>query len=188
MSGHPELAGQTVVVIGGSSGIGLETARRARDEGAEVILTARDAERLTAGRGRQRRSRSGSGLGRSAWCGGPGGLGQPWLSRGTRPPPGDRALRVARGRGAEEASRLRGSGAARPKRLGALRSMDAGRRRRRRARGRRADRLPVSRPRRSPDHGTHRSRNSGPVPRAHRRSSARRRPRDSSRSTLSIQA
>jgi NAD(P)-dependent dehydrogenase (short-subunit alcohol dehydrogenase family) len=33
-------------VIGGSSGIGLETARRARDEGAEVILTARDADRL----------------------------------------------------------------------------------------------------------------------------------------------
>jgi len=33
----PELAGQTVVVIGGSSGIGLETARRALAEGAEVI-------------------------------------------------------------------------------------------------------------------------------------------------------
>src|SRR5262249_28086234 len=46
MSGKPELAGQTVVVIGGTSGIGLETARRARAEGAEVILTARDAERL----------------------------------------------------------------------------------------------------------------------------------------------
>jgi phosphoglycerate dehydrogenase-like enzyme len=29
----PELAGQTVVVIGGSAGIGLETARRARAEG-----------------------------------------------------------------------------------------------------------------------------------------------------------
>src|SRR5262245_23112225 len=40
------LLGQTVVVIGGSSGIGLETARRARAEGAEVILTARDADRL----------------------------------------------------------------------------------------------------------------------------------------------
>jgi len=40
------LAGQTVVVIGGSSGIGLETAQRARDEGAEVILTARNADRL----------------------------------------------------------------------------------------------------------------------------------------------
>ena len=40
------LAGQTVVVIGGSSGIGLETARRARAEGADVILTARDPDRL----------------------------------------------------------------------------------------------------------------------------------------------
>jgi NAD(P)-dependent dehydrogenase (short-subunit alcohol dehydrogenase family) len=46
MSGKPELAGQTVVVIGGSSGIGLETARLARDEGAHVILTARDPDRL----------------------------------------------------------------------------------------------------------------------------------------------
>ena len=42
----PELAGQTVVVIGGSSGIGLETARRAQAEGAEVVITARDANRL----------------------------------------------------------------------------------------------------------------------------------------------
>jgi NAD(P)-dependent dehydrogenase (short-subunit alcohol dehydrogenase family) len=40
------LAGQTVVVIGGSSGIGLETARRAREEGAEVINTARNADRV----------------------------------------------------------------------------------------------------------------------------------------------
>jgi len=46
MSWEPQLAGQTLVVIGGSSGIGLETARRARQEGAEVILTARDADRL----------------------------------------------------------------------------------------------------------------------------------------------
>jgi NAD(P)-dependent dehydrogenase (short-subunit alcohol dehydrogenase family) len=46
MSGKPELAGRTVVVIGGSSGIGLETARRARAEGADVILTARDVDRL----------------------------------------------------------------------------------------------------------------------------------------------
>jgi NAD(P)-dependent dehydrogenase (short-subunit alcohol dehydrogenase family) len=46
MSDKPELAGQTVVVIGGSSGIGLETARRARSEGASVILTARDPDRL----------------------------------------------------------------------------------------------------------------------------------------------
>jgi NAD(P)-dependent dehydrogenase (short-subunit alcohol dehydrogenase family) len=43
---EPELAGQTVVVIGGSAGIGLETARRARAEGAEVILTGRDPDRL----------------------------------------------------------------------------------------------------------------------------------------------
>jgi NAD(P)-dependent dehydrogenase (short-subunit alcohol dehydrogenase family) len=46
MSGKPDLAGQTVVVIGGSSGIGLETARLARGEGAQVILTARDPDRL----------------------------------------------------------------------------------------------------------------------------------------------
>jgi len=37
----PELLGQTVVVIGGSSGIGLATATRARAEGANVILTGR---------------------------------------------------------------------------------------------------------------------------------------------------
>jgi NAD(P)-dependent dehydrogenase (short-subunit alcohol dehydrogenase family) len=43
---EPELPGQTVVVIGGSAGIGLETARRARAEGAEVILAARNPERL----------------------------------------------------------------------------------------------------------------------------------------------
>jgi NAD(P)-dependent dehydrogenase (short-subunit alcohol dehydrogenase family) len=43
---EPELSGQTVVVIGGSSGIGLETARRARAEGAAVILTGRDHGRL----------------------------------------------------------------------------------------------------------------------------------------------
>jgi NAD(P)-dependent dehydrogenase (short-subunit alcohol dehydrogenase family) len=43
---RPELAGQTVLVIGGSAGIGLETARRARAEGAALILTARDPERL----------------------------------------------------------------------------------------------------------------------------------------------
>src|SRR5580658_5131064 len=43
---EPELLGQTVVVIGGSAGIGLETARRARTEGAKVILAARNPERL----------------------------------------------------------------------------------------------------------------------------------------------
>lgn len=40
------LRGQTVVVIGGSSGIGLETARLARAHGASLILVARDPDRL----------------------------------------------------------------------------------------------------------------------------------------------
>jgi NAD(P)-dependent dehydrogenase (short-subunit alcohol dehydrogenase family) len=44
---EPELAGQTVVLIGGSAGIGLETARRARAEGADVILTGRNPDRLS---------------------------------------------------------------------------------------------------------------------------------------------
>jgi len=43
---EPELVEQTVVVIGGSAGIGLETARRARAEGARLILTGRNPERL----------------------------------------------------------------------------------------------------------------------------------------------
>lgn len=43
---EPELLGQTVVVIGGSAGMGLETARRASIEGARVVLTGRDPERL----------------------------------------------------------------------------------------------------------------------------------------------
>ena len=54
--GASALDGQTVVVIGGSSGIGLETARRARADGADVILTARDPERLEPRRGRGRRA------------------------------------------------------------------------------------------------------------------------------------
>jgi NAD(P)-dependent dehydrogenase (short-subunit alcohol dehydrogenase family) len=41
-----DLLGQTVVVIGGSSGIGLETARLARAQGADIILTAREPDRL----------------------------------------------------------------------------------------------------------------------------------------------
>jgi NAD(P)-dependent dehydrogenase (short-subunit alcohol dehydrogenase family) len=45
-SREPELLGQIVVLIGGSAGIGLETARRARAEGAEVVLAGRDQERL----------------------------------------------------------------------------------------------------------------------------------------------
>ena len=43
---EPELLGQTVVVIGGSAGIGLETARRARGAGAKLILTGRNPEPL----------------------------------------------------------------------------------------------------------------------------------------------
>ncbi|SNT55809.1 NAD(P)-dependent dehydrogenase, short-chain alcohol dehydrogenase family [Asanoa hainanensis] len=41
-----ELDGQTVVVIGGSAGIGLETARRALAEGADVVIAGRDPGRL----------------------------------------------------------------------------------------------------------------------------------------------
>jgi NAD(P)-dependent dehydrogenase (short-subunit alcohol dehydrogenase family) len=40
------LAGQTVLVVGGTAGIGLETARLARANGAELILTARNPDRL----------------------------------------------------------------------------------------------------------------------------------------------
>lgn len=43
---QPGLLGQTVVVIGGTAGIGLETARRARAEGAKLILAARNPEHL----------------------------------------------------------------------------------------------------------------------------------------------
>jgi NAD(P)-dependent dehydrogenase (short-subunit alcohol dehydrogenase family) len=43
---EPELAGQTVALIGGSSGIGLETARRAMAEGADAILIGRHQDRL----------------------------------------------------------------------------------------------------------------------------------------------
>jgi NAD(P)-dependent dehydrogenase (short-subunit alcohol dehydrogenase family) len=42
------LAGQKVVVVGGSSGIGLATAELARREGAEVIVASRNADRLKA--------------------------------------------------------------------------------------------------------------------------------------------
>jgi NAD(P)-dependent dehydrogenase (short-subunit alcohol dehydrogenase family) len=44
--GEPALIGQTVVLLGGSAGIGLETARLARGEGADVILIGRNPERL----------------------------------------------------------------------------------------------------------------------------------------------
>jgi NAD(P)-dependent dehydrogenase (short-subunit alcohol dehydrogenase family) len=43
---EPRLGGQTVVLLGGSSGIGLETARLAREEGAEVVLVGRNPDRL----------------------------------------------------------------------------------------------------------------------------------------------
>jgi NAD(P)-dependent dehydrogenase (short-subunit alcohol dehydrogenase family) len=42
----PQLPGQTVVVIGGSAGIGLETARLAHGEGADVVITGRNPQRL----------------------------------------------------------------------------------------------------------------------------------------------
>ncbi|MFB7288780.1 SDR family oxidoreductase [Actinacidiphila glaucinigra] len=42
----PDLSGQTVVVIGASAGIGLETARRVRAGGGEVVLVGRNPERL----------------------------------------------------------------------------------------------------------------------------------------------
>ncbi|MCB1747061.1 MAG: SDR family oxidoreductase [Gammaproteobacteria bacterium] len=41
---------QTVVVLGGTSGIGLATACAARDAGARVVVTGRDAERLERAR------------------------------------------------------------------------------------------------------------------------------------------
>jgi NAD(P)-dependent dehydrogenase (short-subunit alcohol dehydrogenase family) len=43
---QPNLEGTTVVVLGGSAGIGLETARQSQALGAGVIITGRDRERL----------------------------------------------------------------------------------------------------------------------------------------------
>jgi NAD(P)-dependent dehydrogenase (short-subunit alcohol dehydrogenase family) len=40
------LSGQKVVVVGGSSGIGLSTAELAKSEGADVVIASRNAERL----------------------------------------------------------------------------------------------------------------------------------------------
>ncbi|MFC9617792.1 SDR family oxidoreductase [Streptomyces sp. NPDC056938] len=43
---HQDLVDQTVVVIGASSGIGLETARQVRAAGGQVVMVARDPQRL----------------------------------------------------------------------------------------------------------------------------------------------
>jgi NADPH:quinone reductase-like Zn-dependent oxidoreductase len=43
---EPDLLGQTVVVLGGTAGVGLEVARGARAAGADVILTGGDPEWL----------------------------------------------------------------------------------------------------------------------------------------------
>jgi NADP-dependent 3-hydroxy acid dehydrogenase YdfG len=41
-----EFKGKVIIVTGASSGIGLAVARRLTDEGATVVLAARDGERL----------------------------------------------------------------------------------------------------------------------------------------------
>ena len=46
------LAGKKIVVVGGSSGIGLATTELAKAQGAEVIIAARNAERLKAAAGK----------------------------------------------------------------------------------------------------------------------------------------
>ena len=43
-----QLQGKSVVVVGGSSGIGLATAEIAKKEGAEVVIASRNAEKLSA--------------------------------------------------------------------------------------------------------------------------------------------
>jgi NAD(P)-dependent dehydrogenase (short-subunit alcohol dehydrogenase family) len=42
------LAGKKVVVVGGSSGIGLATAELAKQQGAEIVIASRNVERLNA--------------------------------------------------------------------------------------------------------------------------------------------
>ena len=46
------LAGQKVVVVGGSSGIGFSTAALAKREGAEVMIASRNPDRLNATAGK----------------------------------------------------------------------------------------------------------------------------------------
>ena len=50
--GRTVLDGKTVLVIGGSSGIGAEVARRAAAAGAHVVVTGRDEAKLAAAAGR----------------------------------------------------------------------------------------------------------------------------------------
>jgi hypothetical protein len=45
---EPELRGQTVVVMGGSSGIGLETARRRRDQLRATLRSGAWSDRPTS--------------------------------------------------------------------------------------------------------------------------------------------
>jgi NAD(P)-dependent dehydrogenase (short-subunit alcohol dehydrogenase family) len=47
-----QLAGKKVVVVGGSSGIGLATAGMAKNEGTEVVIASRSAEKLNAAAGK----------------------------------------------------------------------------------------------------------------------------------------
>ena len=42
------LNSQRILIVGGSSGIGLETARLAAQRGAEVLIAGRNPERLRA--------------------------------------------------------------------------------------------------------------------------------------------
>ena len=52
------LASKKVVVVGGSSGIGLATAEMAKREGADIIVASRNVERLDKVAEKQMRSRS----------------------------------------------------------------------------------------------------------------------------------